>query len=883
MRKIFLILISLFLIQQLNANHLTQCDIYAGHFQDPFLKSIGKGISIKDINIDKAIKICKNILKKEQQKGEVFARTIYNIARIFIKMGKKKESIKYLKESCKYKYPIGCHSLGNIYLEQHDYNSYIKYLKIACDRYNYAPSCNDLGYEYKYSNYINFRNNDKSKNYFQKSCKLGYTKACTNLVIDDTNKEKKKIIFEKGCKKNDELSCYNLAMLYIRDAKVKNNIKHGILLLSKLCDKSYQPACKWLNKNFFNLLDVVPYYDPKVDKYGYIGVESNGNSSILIPPKYDAANIFNKKYGVATACINHKCGIINYLGNWIKEPRYDAISSFKELPLVLVKNNNSYGYIDINGSEVIPPKSNISLDTFSEGLVAVLNEETKKIGFMDTKGKWKIKPIIDVTRLSVETTKFKEKKLPLWDKDSLKTLRKCGYIDTNGDIIIPYQYKSCKSFNNGIAPVKNNGFWGFIDTNGKNIINFIFEDARVFHEGFAEVKYHKKWGFIDKKGHWISKPIFEDVQPFSEKIAAVKYKGKWGFINTKAQWVIKPSFIDAKPFHNGSAAVKLPNSNLWYLIGKDGKLLNNLGFSSIKPSNGDIWSVEYFSKDGYIKSSGELLGFTKSTYEYAKDLKQVNDVLQWLFEHINNINNLPIDKFYNIKNFCDKYHNIYTKISLPYCSLLAQIYVKGYGISPNYNQALKYGKFLCNQGYSKGCLIVGYVLLKRAKTISDLLKVKNYFDKVCNNIDNEDEDDGAKACKISKKLSEEIENIRRKKAAEERRKKAAEERRRNQLEAQRYTSYNRNKSISIKYCSDDSYNGIKSCSIYANGSNVGILSIKYDSSHRGYNLMGPNGGVGEYFTTTNHLYTPKCGSKNGIYNLSNAIKYYLKCRINGSY
>lgn len=65
---------------------------------------------------------------------------------------------------------------------------------------------------------------------------------------------------------------------------------------------------------------------------------------------------------------------------------------------------------------------------------------------------------------------------------------KWGFIDTEGNVVIDYQFENAKSFSNGLAAVCRNGKWGFINSDGKLAIDYIFDDAFAFNKyGTAQV------------------------------------------------------------------------------------------------------------------------------------------------------------------------------------------------------------------------------------------------------------------------------------------------------------------------------------------------------------------------------------------------------------
>lgn len=44
---------------------------------------------------------------------------------------------------------------------------------------------------------------------------------------------------------------------------------------------------------------------------------------------------------------------------------------------------------------------------------------------------------------------------------------KCGYINKNNEVVIPFEFDAATPFENGEAKVKKDGKWGTITTEGK--------------------------------------------------------------------------------------------------------------------------------------------------------------------------------------------------------------------------------------------------------------------------------------------------------------------------------------------------------------------------------------------------------------------------------
>jgi hypothetical protein len=89
-----------------------------------------------------------------------------------------------------------------------------------------------------------------------------------------------------------------------------------------------------------------------------------------------------------------------------------------------------------------------------------------------------------------------------------------GYINDNGQLVIPCDFYLGQHFSEALAVVKPNGkdkSYGYIDKTGAMTINPIFTVAESFKNGLASVTIGKKhedfkYGYIDKRGSYVWEP-----------------------------------------------------------------------------------------------------------------------------------------------------------------------------------------------------------------------------------------------------------------------------------------------------------------------------------------------------------------------------------------
>ena len=180
--------------------------------------------------------------------------------------------------------------------------------------------------------------------------------------------------------------------------------------------------------------------------------------------------------------------------------------------LIPMQVNGKWGYADKKGKMMIPPQFDIALP-FNDGLA--------RVGLTDKES----------------------------SKDKAPAYR-WGYISESGHIVVELQYSVLHDFSEGLAaaavpntdkdekPFYRNRLlqdlkWGYVDRNGQIVIPMKFLDAGDFSENLAYVN------------------VGADSKSLCRKL------DKFGYIDKTGAFVIEPAFAHAEPFHNGRARVSV--------------------------------------------------------------------------------------------------------------------------------------------------------------------------------------------------------------------------------------------------------------------------------------------------------------------------------------
>jgi len=201
----------------------------------------------------------------------------------------------------------------------------------------------------------------------------------------------------------------------------------------------------------------------------------------VIRPQFESAHSFSE--GLSEVELNKRVGWIGTDGHFVIQPKYFAAGPFKDgFALVVTRKpwtplgTGEYGfalfghvtYVDRTGREIRHPFSVEQARDFSEGLASVRPGNTYggcsgKVGYLNTKGEWSIKPQFD------EGRDFSEGLAAVNEGAKCHGGGKWGYVDKDGSVVIPIRYDFAWQFKNGHACVKEGEQWKRIDKNGNGV------------------------------------------------------------------------------------------------------------------------------------------------------------------------------------------------------------------------------------------------------------------------------------------------------------------------------------------------------------------------------------------------------------------------------
>lgn len=199
-----------------------------------------------------------------------------------------------------------------------------------------------------------------------------------------------------------------------------------------------------------------------------------------------------------------------------------------------VRNNGDFGFGVSNREK---PTSEYFLNGIS------LLRENDKWGFININGEYVLKPIFDELETFIGDYTVAGKKNG--------SVIKYGIIDLNFNEKTEFIFDEIKFNSNNIASVRLNNKFGVIDIDGKFIIPTIFSKIEINDNSIIEVsygdydndnKYCGLYGFYNKSGIKITPIVYEYVGRFENGFCIVKKGGKYGIINDLGKQIFRTCF-----------------------------------------------------------------------------------------------------------------------------------------------------------------------------------------------------------------------------------------------------------------------------------------------------------------------------------------------------
>lgn len=308
-------------------------------------------------------------------------------------------------------------------------------------------------------------------------------------------------------------------------------------------------------------------------KWGYINAEGES----VIPLQYSEARDFQKN-GLAVVAQKQKYGLVELSGEYLVEPIYTSISPYVEQRAIV---------------------------TVDEYHFAMLNEEGKKI--TEQTYPFISKSAGNRSIYSTETT-----------NSSGSSVIQYGYLDSEGNEVIPAQYEEASDYDQQKAIVKIKEYeYALINEIGERLATYPYYYVGNYSDGFLVFKETASgtYGYMDERGTAMIPPSFIGATAFHQGQAIVNtsedYKPGYGVIDKQGVYIIPAEYHDIRDLGEDRWAVgrttdaKHPlGLPLYAIADRSGALLTDYSFFDVSEFIDGLASVNNHEQTYFIDQSG---------------------------------------------------------------------------------------------------------------------------------------------------------------------------------------------------------------------------------------------------------------------------------------
>lgn len=220
------------------------------------------------------------------------------------------------------------------------------------------------------------------------------------------------------------------------------------------------------------------------------------------------------------------------------------------------------------------------------------------------------------------------------DPNNSKLLRasvnnKTGVIDTDRNIIIPFEYDRIYKFFYDYTLAEKDGKWGIIDKRGNTISPFELEEIKFLNKDLVFATFNDKYGAIDTKGtiktpFIYDKIIVNDDMPefywgslyaFHDTQYAVIKDHRTGAIDSTGRQIVVCKYDNIGTYDGWYTSVE--DNGKWGYVDTLGHVAIPFVYDKAYPFVGDIAVVVIDEKYGIINRKGKLI--TPCKYDYIEN------------------------------------------------------------------------------------------------------------------------------------------------------------------------------------------------------------------------------------------------------------------------
>jgi len=343
--------------------------------------------------------------------------------------------------------------------------------------------------------------------------------------------------------------------------------------------------------------------------WGYI----DDSGRFALPPQFELAEPFQPN-GLAIVHVKKGVGLINLSGQFVVQPVYSSISPFAEGRAAVIVGDQGFHVIDERG-RILTRKAYSYIGTYHQGRAVYADTVDGKYlyGYLDLQGR----EVIPAQFQSAND--FSERLAVVQLQENQFAL-----IGPGGERRQTFPYYQVGSVGNGLLPLKRTAQekFGYMDTQGKVVIPPRFTNAQTFVSGLAVVDVSEdpvknQFGLIDTRGTFVLQPAYNDLRLLGENRAAVgkaidpeaPYKGSvYALAATDGRLLTDFRYLEIADFRGGVASVT--DGKQTYFLDRNGRRAANLpvvaGRGTLR-KEGNLIMADVDQRISYVDTSGRLV------------------------------------------------------------------------------------------------------------------------------------------------------------------------------------------------------------------------------------------------------------------------------------
>lgn len=198
-----------------------------------------------------------------------------------------------------------------------------------------------------------------------------------------------------------------------------------------------------------------------------------------------------------------------------------------------------------------------------------------------------------------------------------KSVSLYGFIDTLGQIVIPFKYKYAFDFSESKAIVATtDDRFIYINLDGSQFNKRDYQDQSHFLNGYAIVQ-EDLYGVIDMNEEYLIEPQYDKIVSKSNKYFWIKQKGFYGVVDRNNKIIFESEYDQINS--NSDSLFFLKKGNLWAMGNPSGEIISEFKYSKVNLAPKATHTTLYLEDRSkvYVDIQGEII----EGYRYIGNLK----------------------------------------------------------------------------------------------------------------------------------------------------------------------------------------------------------------------------------------------------------------------